>query len=165
MCVGKHHPLEAKLSTHKTQPEKDDGARLKSRTPPFATARCLERAALPGSRREALLRLPPQVVLSAPIPLRQIRSFVVPDEPGVYLIHDLRGVLYVGRTINLRRRFREHCDARGNELIAVAQRSVFGLLSFSWETVMDRRQRAQLEHELVSWLRPPCNRAIPGRLL
>jgi excinuclease UvrABC nuclease subunit len=90
-----------------------------------------------------------------------MRSFLVPDEPGVYLIHDIRGALYVGRSADLRRRFSEHCDARGNELIARAQRSAFGVLAFSWTTVLDGQQRAQVEHMLITWLQPPCNRVIP----
>ncbi len=115
-------------------------------------------------RPSPLLRRPPHLDLAGPVPLQRIRGFVVPDDPGVYLIHDLRGVLYAGRSICLRRRFTEHCDARGNELIALAQRSVFGKLTFSWAFVPDARRRAQLERELISWLQPPCNRALPGGL-
>lgn len=127
-----------------------------------------ERQASLASTREKrsarLLRRPPDIDLAGPVPLQRIRGFVVPDDPGVYLIHDLRGVLYAGRSICLRRRFTEHCEARGNELIALAQRSVFGRLTFSWTFVPDARRRAQLERELICWLRPPCNRALSGCL-
>lgn len=118
-----------------------------------------------ANRRIILLAPPPAIPLSGPIPLRRVRGFIIPDDPGVYLIHDLRGVLYAGRTICLRRRFVEHCEARGNELIGLAQRSVFGLLAFSWVLVPDRRRRAQLEHEFISWLQPPCNSAVPSKSL
>ncbi len=117
------------------------------------------------SRRTILLSQPPTIPLSGPIPLRRVRGFLIPDEPGVYLIHDLRGVLYAGRSICLRRRFGEHCEARGNELIGLAQRSVFGLLAFSWVIVPDRQRRAQLEHEFIAWLQPPCNSVVPGKTL
>jgi predicted GIY-YIG superfamily endonuclease len=122
------------------------------------------RAAGTQAKRPALLRRPPDMDLAGPVPLQRIRGFVIPDDPGVYLIHDLRGVLYAGRSICLRRRFAEHCEARGNELIALAQRSVFGRLTFSWVFVPDALRRTQLERELISWLRPPCNRAVPGGL-
>jgi hypothetical protein len=122
------------------------------------------RAARTRAKRRALLRRPPEIDLAGPVPLQRIRGFVIPDDPGVYLIHDLRGVLYAGRSICLRRRFTEHCEARGNELIALAQRSVFGRLTFSWVFVPDARRRSQLEHELISWLQPPCNRALLGGL-
>lgn len=118
-----------------------------------------------AGRRAVLLSPPPAIPLSGPVPLRRVRGFIIPDEPGVYLIHDLRGVLYAGRSICLRRRFAEHCEARGNELIGLAQRSVFGLLAFSWVLVPDRRRRAQLEHEFIAWLQPPCNSAVPGNPL
>jgi predicted GIY-YIG superfamily endonuclease len=116
-------------------------------------------------RRARPTHQPGQISLSGPVPLRRVRGFLIPDEPGVYLIHDLRGVLYAGRSICLRRRFAEHCEARGNELIGLAQRSVFGLLAFSWVIVPDRRRRAQLEHEFIAWLQPPCNSAVPGKPL
>lgn len=144
------------------------GPRLRSRPQP--QTRQSGRDRLPGlkdrnvNRRTILLAPPPAIPLSGPIPLRRVRGFIIPDEPGVYLIHDLRGVLYAGRTVCLRRRFAEHCEARGNELIALAQRSVFGLLAFSWVLVPDRRRRAQLEHEFISWLQPPCNCTGSGRL-
>src|SRR3954454_7730763 len=32
----------------------------------------------------------------------------VPSDPGVYLIRDLRGLLYIGRSGDLRRRFVDH---------------------------------------------------------
>lgn len=118
-----------------------------------------------AKRRAVLLSPPPTIPLSGAVPLRRVRGFLIPDEPGVYLIHDLRGILYVGRSICLRRRFAEHCEARGNELIGLAQRSVFGLLAFSWVIVPDRRSRAQLEHEFIAWLQPPCNSAVPSKPL
>ena len=118
-----------------------------------------------ASRRAVLLSPPPNSPLFGPVPLRRVRGFIIPDEPGVYLIHDLRGVLYAGRSICLRRRFAEHCEARGNELIGLAQRSVFGLLAFSWVIVPDRRRRAQLEHEFIAWLQPPCNSVVPSKSL
>lgn len=34
----------------------------------------------------------------------------VPETAGVYLIHDLRGTLYVGKSINLRKRFEQHLE-------------------------------------------------------
>jgi predicted GIY-YIG superfamily endonuclease len=141
------------------------------RARPTHQTRQLGRDRVPASkdriadRRTVLLSPPPAISLSGPVPLRRVRGFLIPDEPGVYLIHDLRGVLYAGRSICLRRRFAEHCEARGNELIGLAQRSVFGLLAFSWVIVPDRRRRAQLEHEFIAWLQPPCNSAVPGKPL
>jgi excinuclease UvrABC nuclease subunit len=86
---------------------------------------------------------------------------LVPRRPGVYLLHDLRGVLYVGSTRNLYRRFHQHYWLTANDLIALAMRQPFGELTFSWFLVADDTQRAALERVLIGWLQPPCNRVIP----
>lgn len=112
--------------------------------------------------RTLLLAPPVDIALAGPVPLGRRQGFLVPEEPGVYVIHDLRGVLYAGRTTRLRRRFGEHCEARGNDLIALAQRSPFGVIAFSWSVEPDRLRRAQLERALVQWLRPACNRVTPN---
>ena len=113
------------------------------------------------SPRALLLAPAPEFPLAGSVPLRRARSFLVPNEPGVYLIHDLRGVLYAGRTTRLQRRFEEHRTTQSNELLVLAQRSAFGALAFSWALVSDGRRRAQLERALVSWLQPVCNRVTP----
>lgn len=113
------------------------------------------------SSRASLLAPAPEFELAGSVPLRRARRFLVPDEPGVYLIHDLRGVLYAGRTVRLQRRFEEHRCAQSNDLLLAAQRSAFGALAFSWTLVRDGRRRAQLERALVTWLRPVCNRVTP----
>ena len=110
-----------------------------------------------------MLLVPPiEVTLAGPVPLRRIQSFLVPSTPGVYVIHDLRGVLYAGRSGNLRRRFGEHAEATQNELVHKARQSPFGVLAFSWTVEHDPKTRAQLERSLVEWLRPACNRVTPG---
>ena len=35
-------------------------------------------------------------------------AFLLPKHPGVYFIHDFRGVLYIGESKNLRNRFLQH---------------------------------------------------------
>ena len=77
------------------------------------------------------------------------------------MIHDLRGVLYIGRTRNLYRRFDEHYWFTDNELLSLAMRQSFGELTFSWLIAEDERERADLEHRLIAWLRPACNRLLP----
>jgi excinuclease UvrABC nuclease subunit len=114
----------------------------------------------PLSHNRALLEvryLTPQ----SSIPFRQTRSLLIPDRPGVYLIHDLRGVLYAGKTRDLRRRFYEHYWLTDNELLRLALRQRFGAVHFSWWLVEGDADRAGLEAGLVAWLRPPCNRVIP----
>jgi excinuclease UvrABC nuclease subunit len=95
------------------------------------------------------------------VAFRHTRTLLIPDRPGVYLIHDLRGVLYVGKTRNLRRRFLEHYWLSDNELLRLALRQSFGAVQFSWWAIEGGVERARLEARLIAWLRPPCNRVMP----
>ena len=113
-------------------------------------------------RRQALLHIPLDVELSGSTAFRHTRHIYVPKNGGVYLIHDLRGVLYVGQTRNLYRRFDEHYWLTVNELLSLAMQQSFGELSFSWITVSDERERIDLESRLIVWLRPACNRLLTG---
>ncbi|MER9490812.1 hypothetical protein NKI86_03145 [Mesorhizobium sp. M0320] len=48
------------------------------------------------------------------------REFMIPNDAGVYIIHDLRGVLYVGQSRILRQRFIQHDRLRRNRLLRLA---------------------------------------------
>lgn len=116
----------------------------------------------PLSHNRALLQVP-YLTPQGSVAFRQTRMLLVPDGPGVYLIHDLRGVLYVGRTSNLRRRFHQHYWLTENEFLRLALRQRFGMVEFSWWIVDAERNRACLEAGLITWLCPPCNRLMPRR--
>lgn len=130
--------------------------KAESPTPPQLRLRVADR------RRQALLHMPLDIELSGTTAFRHTRHIYVPKKGGVYLIHDLRGVLYVGRTRNLYRRFDEHYWFTGNELLALAMRQSFGEIAFSWITANDERERIDLESRLIVWLRPACNRLLTG---
>ena len=125
-------------------------------TPPESPFRLLNR------RRQALLNVPVGIELSGSTAFRHTRHIYVPKKGGVYLIHDLRGVLYVGRTRNLYRRFDEHYWLTDNELLSLAMRQSFGDLTFSWAIAESASERADLENRLIAWLRPACNRLLPS---
>ncbi|SFU78125.1 GIY-YIG catalytic domain-containing protein [Methylobacterium sp. 174MFSha1.1] len=112
--------------------------------------------------RRALLCPQPKREVDGSAPFCAFQSVLVPEAGGVYLIHDLRGILYVGRTINLRQRLAQHYWVTENDLLRLALRHRFGEMRFSWFLVEVGRERALLEHDLVGWLQPPCNRATPG---
>jgi predicted GIY-YIG superfamily endonuclease len=111
--------------------------------------------------RQGLLCMPLDVSLNGSVAFRHTRHMLVPEQPGVYLIHDLRGVLYVGRSVNLYRRFDQHYWLTDNRLLSLAMRQSFGEMTFSWVLVEDEAERANLESRLISWLRPACNRLVP----
>lgn len=105
----------------------------------------------------------------------------VPQYPGIYILHtfpqtmsdifslpsEVSGVLYVGRSNNLRDRFTSHSSAHNpNERIRQFS-SIFGRLRFSYThppsaSVMaaDNWMR-DAEHTLVAVLDPPANRVVP----
>lgn len=81
----------------------------------------------------------------------------VPAGEGVYFLHDLRGVLYVGRSDELRRRYYDHLESEANELLRQALRWPSGGVQFSWVTTKNSRA---LEKMLISDFQPPCNRVL-----
>lgn len=107
------------------------------------------------------LTLQLKIQLDGSVPFRRTSDVLVPRSGGVYMLHDLRGALYVGRTIDLLRRFEEHESLPSNPLIAMARRSAVGALYFSWISLSDAKRRRAVESELIRALDPPCNRCTP----
>lgn len=115
-----------------------------------------------ASRGRQRLDLNIRIDLDGTVPFRRTSDLRVPSGGGVYLLHDLRGVLYVGLSGDLRRRFLEHERQPANPLVAVARSSPVGPLSFSWIAVRDALRRSAVEAELIGALDPPCNRCTPA---
>lgn len=117
------------------------------------------RQTLQKSNKEQLeewLLDPVEIVIDSSVPCRIDRSFLIPRAAGVYLLHDLRGVLYVGRSEDLQRRFDEHFWQRRNQRIAAVLAKPVGELKFSWHTVGFPEQVA-VERGLIRYFRPVCN--------
>ncbi len=114
-------------------------------------------------RQERADRLLTQEISWSPdgtVELVHTREFMVPDDAGVYLIHDLRGVLYVGQSRKLRQRFAQHDRLRRNRLLHLAMSRPVGIMRFSWRLVADEEERSAFERELVATLQPVCNRQL-----
>lgn len=125
------------------------------------TIRARKSRVLTAAERQERLSLEIKLVLDGTVPFRRTSDVLVPTVPGVYIIHDLRGALYVGRSISLARRFTQHEDQPANPLITKARGSAVGPLMFSWIVLEDPKRRAAVEAELVQALDPPCNRCTP----
>lgn len=106
--------------------------------------------------RRALITNPPPLELDGTVRYRHAWALAVPHRPGVYLMHDLRGILYVGRADNLRRRYEEHLVASHNADVRRALTATLGHLCFSWVLVAAPEQ-IELERFLIRSLRPLCN--------
>ena len=104
-----------------------------------------------------LVNEPPKIALDRTIKFKMGQAFLVPKEAGVYFIHDLRGIMYVGRTENLKRRFDQHFWKQKNEILVKALSHPVGELLFSWKLSVFPEQ-ILLEREMIRALQPPCNR-------
>jgi excinuclease UvrABC nuclease subunit len=109
--------------------------------------------------REALVHDPPEVVVDGTVDYTLGGSLSVPEEPGVYLVHDLRGVLYIGRTANMHQRYLQHYRDSHNSRVTAVLRRPLGRLQFSWMTV-DVCDQARLERNLIRAIQPLCNRLL-----
>ena len=112
------------------------------------------------SRAVRLLTGPFDLTLDGSVEFTHTREWLVPERTGVYLLHDLRGVLYVGRTNDLRRRFSQHYWICGNQLLRLALRSPVGALLFSWKQHPDETLSSATERRLIARFQPVCNRLL-----
>lgn len=106
------------------------------------------------SCRKRLACQPPAPTIDGDVPYLQGWASGVPPDPGVYLIRDMRGLLYVGRSNNLRSRFHQHLEFSHNELLRLALNSTWGQVLFAW--ILDPEPK-QLEEQLIRLLMPICN--------
>lgn len=109
--------------------------------------------------RTELVFNPPVVRFDGRVPARPGLVGCVPLEPGVYLFHDLRGVLYVGRTSVLKRRFTQHLEGSHNSWLSAALRSPVDDLQFGW-FLADEAEQCDLERSLIRLFRPLCNHIL-----
>jgi predicted GIY-YIG superfamily endonuclease len=122
-----------------------------------------ERGVVVALRDERAVRLLTREISWSPdgsVEMVLTREFMVPDDAGVYLIHDLRGVLYVGQSRKLKQRFAQHDRLRRNRLLRLAMSRPVGVMRFSWRLVDDEDERSAFERELIAILQPVCNRQL-----
>lgn len=108
------------------------------------------------SHRRTIVVEPPSLHLNGTVPFRLGWALAVPLTAGVYLMHDIRGTLYIGRAESLRRRFEEHYLDSHNRSVRLALRNPVGQFLFSWVLVAVPEQM-EIERELIRSLRPLCN--------
>jgi len=95
------------------------------------------------------------VVLSGSTGYERSAVWDIPPSKGVYIIHDLRGPLYIGKATNLQRRFQQHWNNSHNLQLNKEILSPVGPLSFSW---IESYEADKLERKMVRFLKPKCNR-------
>jgi predicted GIY-YIG superfamily endonuclease len=111
------------------------------------------------SSRMRLVEDPPTVMIDGSAPFRQGFKLRVPRQPEIYIINDFRGVLYIGRTDSLTRRFDEHFWREENPILAKAMSKPVGELTFNW-IVSPYPDQIELERQLIKCFQPLCNRLM-----
>lgn len=91
-----------------------------------------------------------------------VGSIGVPNTGGIYFISDFRGVLYIGKTENLNRRFKDHYWNTQNPRIAQVKKNPIGQLEFSWMYV-DFKDQTDKEKELIQYFQPVCNHMLVNK--
>lgn len=100
-----------------------------------------------------------ELTLDGELPFSRHHLIGVPATAGVYVIRDLTGPLYVGRTCNLRQRCAQHIESTHNVDLAEAVLDSVGPVFFGWIAVRpDLVVRA--EQRLIALLRPRCNKTL-----
>ncbi|HFJ9453610.1 GIY-YIG nuclease family protein [Bacillus cereus] len=103
-----------------------------------------------------LLNRPPNFEIAHTILFGRGESVLLPDKPGIYFIHDFRGILYIGRTENLKNRFHQHrWNCKNSRLREVIKQPIMDL-KFSW-MLINFPEQIQKEKELISYFSPFCN--------
>ena len=77
-------------------------------------------------------------------------AFVLPKTPGVYFIHDFRGVLYIGESKNLRQRFVQHILKEKNLNLKEIISNPCGEVKFYWFTVSNKYKAIKIQKD---WIR------------
>lgn len=108
------------------------------------------------THRALMIEAPPQLTLDGTVRYRPGWALGVPNLTGVYLIHDLRGTLYIGSATELRRRYEDHYLDSHNPSLRRALRSAVGPISFSWVLVA-APDHLEFERLLIRSFRPLCN--------
>ena len=85
------------------------------------------------------------------------RSFTVPTNPGVYFIHDFRGIIYIGEAKNLRQRFLQHHNGEENIKLAELARYPFGDLRFYWINTDTKLKAVKIQKLWIRIFQPISN--------
>ena len=84
-------------------------------------------------------------------------NIYAPKNPGVYFIHDLRGILYIGKAGNIHNRFTQHSWIRKNRALFKLSQNPFGKLKFSWVNTKNEKIADNFEKKWIRIFKPICN--------
>ena len=110
----------------------------------------------PAKWRMDVIWNPPMLRLDGTVSYVEGWALLVPAESGVYFIHDLRGFIYIGRTVNLNVRFNQHYWGSHNKSLTAALKHPVGQMQFSWLTC-EEEVAVKLEKDYIRGFQPLAN--------
>tara|TARA_B100001057_G_scaffold468782_1_gene528334 strand:- start:497 stop:901 length:405 start_codon:yes stop_codon:yes gene_type:complete len=84
-------------------------------------------------------------------------AFLLPKHPGVYFIHDFRGVLYIGESKNLRNRFLQHFYREENLSLKEMISNPCGEIRFFWFKVSNKFKSIKIQKDWIRIFKPEGN--------
>ena len=94
---------------------------------------------------------------NATVPIEQSCDQLISSGPGVYFFHDLRGVHYIGESIDIKSRFNSHIRREKNKKLVQKINSAFGVMNFSWVKTKTHMQALIFEKKWIRLFKPECN--------
>ena len=85
------------------------------------------------------------------------RAFTLPTNPGVYFIHDFRGILYIGEAKNIKQRFLQHHNNEENALLKELVKYPFGDLRFYWLNAETKLKAVKIQKYWIRIFQPSTN--------
>ena len=91
------------------------------------------------------------------LPIKNMCEELISNSAGVYFFHDLRGIHYIGETLNLKSRFKEHLRKDRNKNLSKAIKTAFGQMNFSWVKTTSKMEALILQKKWIRLFKPNCN--------
>lgn len=94
------------------------------------------------------------------LPITSSCENLIPSVCGVYFFHDLRGIHYIGETVNLKSRFKQHSSKEKNKKLAKVRKTVFGKMYFSWVKTNSKMEALKFQKKWIRIFNPNCNEIL-----
>ncbi len=96
-------------------------------------------------------------VFSGSITVKNRNNVFLHNHTAVYFFHDLRGIHYIGETIDLKKRYFQHIEKKKNKKLVRTIENSFGPMKFSWVKVKSKVEALQLQKKWIRIFNPKCN--------
>lgn len=96
-------------------------------------------------------------VFSGSISVKPRNNIFLKKHTAVYFFHDVRGIHYIGETVDLENRYFQHIEKNKNRKLKKAIENSFGPMQFSWVKVRSKVEALKLQKKWIREFNPKCN--------